>query len=438
MKEPVIDIIYRYIDGTADLASVNRAKKIFTSQVQAVALDLQLKSPRGRMSYSVAMAASKLNSGELAYATNHIAWDTYNFVSNEPQLLVFPNSNSIDGDVSSGPIIWKICDCKWVTSAAKSGLTLSFDISNYDSRVKFNHNNLEEVGIKPLPLVFDGPNGILGGSNYLNDSADRILISSQANMSWFNGSTGSSGQLEIQVTMDGKTIPINNSYVAATDILTGEHKWTTPYGNRANSQILTHGHIVFSEDGSGSLYALDSRSGKIIWKFDAKPYGVNGGIVAPQTTSDGQVLWMNNYFASNVIGSSGSNGISLRIDPKLLITSCSTYCNTLADLNFISWDTYPKKTFDDPAIEPVNVVTISHDWHLEKTLSAVHSSTDPPYSFRAMLKIKKFDPCSKLVTFERSLSEELQYLYVRLINNQTYELKYVLGGVVSTAWLKLN
>lgn len=444
LKKPVIDTAERYVAGTATVDDVNRTKGVFLHQIQNIAFDLMLKSPRGQMSYTDGVLGSYIFStrsqqaGALAFATRTIAWDAYTFVADSPELILYPFSNTIDGDVSSG-VLLKAGDCsKYVTTAAKSGLSLTLDIINLRKNVVFDHTNLAETGVSVKLPVFNGPNGLLGGSNYLDADVDGKLVCSQGNMAWFGGSTGTNGALEFEVTPDGRVFDVNNSFVQAVDINTNKIVWSTPYDTRAHAQVVIHGHISFVGDGFGSYYALCSRDGRILWKFDAKPYGINGGILAPQVSDDGQVIWMNNYVAFGVIGQPGPNGVSLRVDPELLIRHCDTAETVLQGKTFVSWDTAPKLTFSNPAIAPVNNVKITHVWMDAETVEATHEIIDPPSSSTYTFNIKKFSSCKKLVTFKSLLGSPIVYQRLNLINKNTYELIYLDEGLESKAWMKLG
>lgn len=444
LKKPVIDTAERYVAGTATVDDVNRTKDVFLHQIQNIAFDLLLKSPRGQMSYTDGVLASYIfpacphQGGDLAFATRTVAWDAFTFLSDSPELALYPFANAIDGDVSSGVLLKSGHCSKYITTAAKSGLSLTLDIINLRSNVVFDHTNLAATGVSVKLPIFNGPNGLLGGSNYLDATADGKLVCSQGNMSWFGGSTGTDGTIEFEVTPDGRVFDVNNSFVQAVDIGSNKIVWSTPYDTRAHAQVVIHDKIVFVSDGFGSYYALDDHDGEIVWKFDAKPYGVNGGILAPQIAADGQVLWLNNYVAFGIIGQPGPNGLSLRVNPALLINRCDTAKTVLQGKTFVSWDTAPKLTFSNPAIAPINNVKITHVWVDAETVEATHEILDPPSVSTYIFHIKKFSACKKLVTFKLLLGSPIVYQQLNLINKNTYELIYLDEGLESKAWMKLD
>jgi prepilin-type processing-associated H-X9-DG protein len=443
LKIPVVDIITQYAAGTATLADVNQIKDIFVQEVQNGALDLQLKSPRGQMSYADAilgvyiMPTASHPAGTIAFGSRVVAADTYSFIPATPELLINPSSNSIDGDVSSGVALIKKGATRFVTTAAKSGLSLTLDLTNFKpwAQMKFNHANLSAVGVMPQKLILNGPNGFLGGSNYLSARAGSIHVSSQANMAWADGSVGSKGELEFEVTPDGQIFEINNSFIQGVDILTHKIIWSTPYNTRAGSQVVTHGHIAFAGDSFGSYYAFSTQDGHILWKYNAKPHGINGGIVGPQVAPDGQVIWINNYSAQGIIGQPGPNGIALRVNPKIMIRPCDTSRQILAHRTFKSWDTAPKLKFANPVIAPINNVTITHQWISKRCVDVIHQTEVTV--LKATFAIKKFNAVAKIVTFVPTVGT-LVYYSLRLINAHIYELRYEVEGVPSSAWLEID
>ena len=54
----------------------------------------------------------------------------------------------------------------------------------------------------------------------------------------------------------------------AIDPATGERKWEFRYLNPSTAGLLTTASgLIFSGDGDGNLLALDSRSGKLLWRY---------------------------------------------------------------------------------------------------------------------------------------------------------------------------
>ena len=54
----------------------------------------------------------------------------------------------------------------------------------------------------------------------------------------------------------------------AIDPATGERKWEFKYLNTSTAGLLTTASgLIFSADGDGNLLALDSRSGKLLWRY---------------------------------------------------------------------------------------------------------------------------------------------------------------------------
>lgn len=448
LKKNVIDTIDQYAAGLTTLSTVNNAKAFFTSLIAQDALNTTVRSPRGCMSYSDAVMAANIVTGKLAFAVRTVSWDSYTFLST-PSLSVYP-INAIDGDVSSGVNSFVTISAQKLVTAAKSGLTPIINITNYNSTVVFTHNNLAATGVVLEKLVFSGPNGALGGSNYLCDDSNTKIISSQGNMSWFSGSVGSTGNLERHVnSCSGQITEINNSFMQAVDTNSDTVLWETPYGSRAHAQIKIYNGLVFAQDSNGSLYVMSASNGAILWKMDGHALGLSGGIVAPEVTNDGQVLWANNYSAFGVIGSPGPSGVSLRVNTSYIINNCTAAGDILPGHTFTSWDVYPRLVDPNPSVAPVVNEIVIHVWKKSGSsivLTATHQLLSPASTQTMTYSLGSFDNSTgtiKVISATSTSSpRRISYVNIIMLNTRTCKLTYnetINGSVkVNTVWLKLT
>lgn len=434
-KNSLVDAIVNYKNNPTEenLKIVNAEKNSYISKISTSSLNVLDKSPRGRMSYSDGVLGSFIKdnhkchgktNGNIAFATRVVPIDTYSFL-NQGGNLIYP-FNVYDGDVSSGIKLFEKNNKKRIATASKSGISIVLDLSNYNPEINFNNNNFKKTGVTVSGLIFSGPNGALGGSNYSNSSNKDVLFSCQGNMAWFDGSKSTNGQFfEEQVDKNGKIIQINNSFLDAFNVFDNKVIFQVPYDNRAHAQVLYHNNMVFTEDDTGSLYSFDSETGKIIWKYNAAKNGMNGGVVTPVITND-NVIWINNYAAFGIIGSPGKNGCVFEIKKSLrLPNKLSTLFN---NSEYVSWDTFPKLNVPTvPAIKPVNNVIIVHNWstvNLNTYLSVKHTYLVPASEITAEFFPSEYDPAKQKIKF-LPVTGQLIYKSLRLINKNTYLLKYL-------------
>lgn len=424
LKIPVVNMIDRYVAGTASLAAVNDVKHIFTEILRADALDVYPKSPRGRLSYSDGIVAARLSDGVIAFAVRTLSWDNFTFLNTAPA-DIYP-INSADADVSSGQLLYEDECHTLLSTSTKGGLVATLDITHWNKRISFDHMNLAEVGIFFKPMIFAGPSSALGGSNFQVVQSGETLTAVQGNIAWFSGARASDGTLERAISADGRVFQVDNSFVQCVNVKTGKILWETALENRAVEQVTIHNGLIFCQDLNGSCYVLSGKSGQLIWKADGSHWGMNGGNVGPQITKQGQVLWMNNYIVAGQ-GHFGPHGVSLRVNSDLLINKCTTVCSMLNKKNFISWDVYPKHSFPNPFAMPVNNLIVTHTWsrkHHRTSVTGVHTITVPPSTVTVQFVVDNFDPCAKLVTFVPDVQHDISYLNLKLINTKTYRLEF--------------
>lgn len=448
LKVPVVDAITAYQNGTGTLEQVENQKDIFASKIRALALDLSIKSPRGNRSYSDAIMASyrkvKTNygfnvPGSLAFGVRSVPIDNYSFLTNFSGIL--PSAN-IDGDASSGVSLFGE-STKLASTPTKGGLGEIVNYTGIKNNILFTDTNLIEKGISTRPSVYNGPNGLLGGSNFQAGSNPSFVFSAQANTSWFGGNVGSQGQLELFVKQNGTVLQQNNAVLQAYKPRTSEIVWESEFFNRANAQVLEVNGNVFFGDLNGNLYVYESRTGVMTWKGNGKGLGMGGGIAEPAVTEDGQVLWINSYNAFGIAGNGGPNGVSFRSNQKINPVGLPL-CTLLNSRTFVSWDTAPKLNFANPAINPINSVTITNAWNTSKTnkfvVHATHVGLDATNEYDFV--VKSYNSKTKTLVFvDNEVPGALQYQKLVFINAKKYVLYYTHGGVdapVQQAWLELQ
>jgi outer membrane protein assembly factor BamB len=326
LKVPVVDAISRYVAGVGSLSQVKKQKRRFVKTIEDLALDVDDKSPRGRMSYSDAVmgvyitpyttrSGTVVPAGTRAFGVRIVPCDSYTFLNDSPISAIYP-LNVLDGDASSGVKMFKFeddCDEEdegvFLATVPKCALIPIVDVTKVNPNVMFNDNNLNRKGVFLKRLVFGGPNSSGGGSSYQNDATDNELIGSQVNISFIpGGARGSDGAVEAHVTEDGRIFFPGNSFVESIKIPSGQFRWETDLNERANGEIVVHNGVAYTETFAGNLYALSTASGAKLWQQNGTPLGLYGGIVGP-AVSDTQVIWANNYVAFGS-GFQGPNGAS--------------------------------------------------------------------------------------------------------------------------------
>lgn len=435
LKTPVLDAIDKYIEGTLSIKQLNAIKELFSEKIKNLALTVDDRSPRSRMSYTDSIIASyifskqakcerkKIKAGETAFAVRTLNYDNFTFLASE-FTLVYP-ANVVDGDVSSGVKLIQNGE-RYISSATKSGLTAIINITRFNNNVTFDDTNFEETGAKFTKLLYNGPSGLLGGSNYANDDVNHLLINCQLNAGWSAVERSSKGNFEIEVTDTGTIYPTDNSFLSAVDVKNQKIKWYYNMGNRAVAQVLAHNGVVFSEDGSGNLYINNAENGKLLWKYDGNSIGMYGGIANPDIHCD-YVVWANNYPVAGVeVGSPGPNGAVFKINKKIMLTDCNSGCFDLKGKNFISWDIVPKNVIEPPPSLPVNGQVVYHNFYKCKGkmyLNATHYFDNGTFT-QLRLRIKHCDKNTIIFSNKKCFNTDMTYLSIDRINSKNYELKY--------------
>ncbi|WP_372349329.1 PQQ-binding-like beta-propeller repeat protein [Streptomyces sp. KL116D] len=111
---------------------------------------------------------------------------------------------------------------------------------------------------------------------------------------------------------DGTKSTVNSGFFAAVNAATGEIEWQTadPQGKEGqwlDDSFITHANGVMYAGSSApsgtNMYALDEKTGKILWDFAS-----GGSVFGGAAVVDGSVYWGSGYYISNVgEGLSGHN-----------------------------------------------------------------------------------------------------------------------------------
>jgi hypothetical protein len=455
VKVPYIDQVNGYLDGDLDFKDLEKGREGFENINQTIVFNTNDKSPRGRMSYSDGIFGVYINDfmsknglivgGTIAFATRTTQWDTFTFLSDEPKVNVYP-IRALDGDASSGLQLFKKNGKLNISTSTKSGVSLTLDLKSMNNDVIFNHNNLKSKGVKIVRYTLSGPAGALGGSNFQCDASDSTLVCAQGNMAWFSGGFSSTGSPEKHITQDGKLYDVNNSFLEALDMKSGEILWEKCYYNRAHAQVKIHNSLIFTQDDTGSLYVHDLNNGDLLWKYNGSRIGLNGGIVAP-SISNMDVVWTNNYNAFGIIGSAGKYGAIFTINEDL---STLVQYNLMSGRYFVSWDCSSKVT-PNVAVRPVTEYHIVNQWanstnyYSPNYLTATHviGLNEPEvYQF----SIQYYDGLNKTFYFQQNpvgTGKTVNYQYARLYNRNVYEVLFNeyhdgVKGPDIFAWLEIN
>ena len=443
VKMPMLDIVEMFITkvGHLQIKDINIAKKAFTIVNSAQALNVLPRSRSSRMNYGDAVIGSYIvdmktknrliKRGEMAYAVRTIPFDNYSFLDDSAEGIIYPIQFQ-DADASSGAHRFDMNKSQYISVATKGGIAALINLTNINNDVVFNHSNLAAKGVTVDQTAYLGPNAALGGTNYQTAINKSILFCTQANTSWFSGSTTTNGILERQVSYDGKLIPINNSYVVAVNMLTGQPLWETPLGSRSLGQIVIDDSNVYTQDCDGNLYVLDQLTGSIKWKFNGASVGMMGGISSPLLLGDGSLVWANNYYAFGLGGHPGKSGVIFKPNPKLKISPSQEPQYYLNNNTFRSWDSSPKLS-PNPAINPSIVYYVVHKWtksgcKMVQTVDGVNTTYQ--------LAFGKYKYPTLLLTDK---SGQLTDCSLTFINSKTYRFDYVsFDKVRVTAWLNVS
>lgn len=257
-------------------------------------------SPAGCLSpdnHFNSIVALDLASGAIRWAARGLPYDAWNVGCglNIPGVFsVAPNDNcphpkGPDWDFAQGPMLFadtgNDADTGMVGAGQKSGMFWAF-------RSKDG---------KPLWSRQVSPPGLTGGLQWGSATDGQNLFVAIAN----SGLTGSGTTPGIWTLKDGSTTTAGGW--AALDAKTGAVQWTTkdPAGSRAEAAVSGANGVVFGcnlDQVNGTMYALDAKSGQILWSFNSgsggSPFvtGVFGACNAGPSIADGMVFWGSGAF----------------------------------------------------------------------------------------------------------------------------------------------
>jgi hypothetical protein len=443
LKKPVLDAMDQYREGLLPIDQLNKIKATYMNKVKELSLKVDDRSPRSVVSYNDSIFANyvlpyelgdgtEVPGGTFAFAVRTINFDNYTFLATDSS-SIYPGYQVVDGDVSSGIEI--ICRNynKYLATATKAGFASVLNVTKLNRSVKFDHYNFDKTGIVFERMIYSGPFGALGGSNYQNSSHAGLLLNSQANTSWSlpTASTSSKGNLEAIITEQGDYVPINNAMLNAIDIVSGNTIWEYNFGYRAFPQVECVNGLVFSSIGDGNVQINDAHTGFLLWKFHGAVNGMNGGIAAPAVICD-QVVWANNYAIQPFTGSSGKYGISFKVNKKILINKNTDIFRCLTNNKYTSYDINPKLQLQNPFIPPVINVLITQTWEIINCCIYVHAVHTPllrdlnAVPTKITAKVDKVVNNNKKIIFACCYKTDvpIRYLSINMINLKTYELVY--------------
>ncbi|MEU8891622.1 PQQ-binding-like beta-propeller repeat protein [Streptomyces sp. NPDC048442] len=148
-----------------------------------------------------------------------------------------------------------------------------------------------------------GPGGPLGGIQWGSATDGRRIYVG----------IGNGDHLPWEITAaDGTKSTVNSGFFAAVNAATGKIEWQTadPQGKEGkwldDSFVTSANGVMYagsSAPAGTNMYALDGRSGKILWDFAS-----GGSVFGGAAVVDGSVYWGSGYYISNVgEGLSGHN-----------------------------------------------------------------------------------------------------------------------------------
>ncbi|MER6998724.1 PQQ-binding-like beta-propeller repeat protein [Streptomyces sp. NPDC000410] len=156
-----------------------------------------------------------------------------------------------------------------------------------------------------------GPGGALGGIQWGSATdGKRIYVG-----------IGNGDHLPWTITAaDGTKSTVKSGFFAAVDAATGEIEWQTavPQGEEGqwlvDSFVTSANGVMYagsSAPGGPNMFALDAKTGKILWDFAS-----GGSVFGGAAVVDGSVYWGSGYYISNVgEGLSGHNNKLYRFTP---------------------------------------------------------------------------------------------------------------------------
>ncbi len=237
--------------------------------------DYHSESRKGDNLYSTSLVALDADSGTLRWHYQFTPHDTHDWDATEVPIIA---------DMTIGGQMRKV-----VMFANRNGFYYTLDRTNgkvIAARPFVQTTWATEIGRDGRPVVMAGhtpdENGettcpdITGGTNFWPPAFDPstrtfFVNAREACMQFYSWKpeykpgeryTGGAGQ-----RVQSAKYPVYGA-LRAIDPATGERKWEFKYLTLSTAGLLTTASgLIFSGDGDGNLLALDSRSGKLLWRY---------------------------------------------------------------------------------------------------------------------------------------------------------------------------
>ena len=241
--------------------------------------------------------AMDMTDGSIKWASRGLPYDAFNvgcgldipgFITLPPNDNC-PNPKGPDWDFAQGPMLFggnpKSNAGRMVGAGQKSGMYWAFDA---------------ETGALRWSTQA-GPPGLTGGLQWGSASDGQRVYVAIAN----SGLTGSGKSPGVWKLKGGGST--TSGGWAALNANSGAVMWTTadPLGSRAEAAVSAANDVVFGcnlDPYSGTMYALDAKTGKVLWSHDSGPPDYNNnffsaGCNAGPTIADGMVFWGSGTFS---------------------------------------------------------------------------------------------------------------------------------------------
>jgi len=223
--------------------------------------------------YFDSVLAIDLDTGGVIWSKQALPYDTWN-VACAPFLLpgvivedncTYDNSYAYgpDFDFGQAPILYKVRGSDRVGAGQKSGIYWSLD---------------PDTGAV-IWQTRTGPGGLAGGHQWGSASDGSTIYTSNAN------------SFSQPWTLPGNGLTYAGIF-SAIDSATGAVRWQTanPSGATAGAAAAVANGVMYACSGSGAMYALNTRTGAVLWSFESgSPCGSGASIV------DGTVYWGTGY-----------------------------------------------------------------------------------------------------------------------------------------------
>jgi len=226
---------------------------------------------KGDNLYTASIVALDVKTGQLKWYFQATPHDTHDWDASEPLILADEQ--------------WEGRPRKLLMQANRNGFFFVLDRTNGDlllAKPVVKVNWATGYGKDRRPMLtqnfessFEGTMVCGGGINWPAASYDPISKYFFARMSDQCGVfKKDSAPIEIGERFFGGTVggqPGGQSFIRAVDVHTGEKVWDYPLsgGGGGSGTLATAGGVVFFGETGGTLTAVDSRTGKPVWHFEA-------------------------------------------------------------------------------------------------------------------------------------------------------------------------